>query len=183
MKRRYAVVAVTGLLAVASAAQANWFTNFFKNAHRDYRRNNCWPEPFVYADREAVKAPFGIMVAKGWRSQNTLMDHHFSLESGELNESGRQKVKSILVNTPTAHRAVYVLRGKNPDATAARVDAVQELVVAMTSQGDLPPVLEADSGPHGWQADYVDTLAKRYQATMPDPRLPAMESDSGAAAQ
>ncbi len=179
MKRRYAVAALTGVLAVTSAASANWFTNFCKNVHRDYRRNNCWPEPFVYDDREAVKAPFGVMVAKGWRSQNTLMDHHFSLENGELNDAGRQKVRSILLNTPPAHRAVYVLRGANADATAARVDAVQEVVVAMSPQGDLPPVLEVDTGPHGWPADYIDTLAKRYQATMPDPRLPQVQQDSG----
>jgi hypothetical protein len=38
-------------------------------------------------------------------------------------------------------------------------------------------VLEVDTGPQGWPADYIDTLAKRYQATMPDPRLPADSSE------
>lgn len=175
MKRRYTAAVLIGLSAVAGTAEANWFTNFCKNVHRDYRRNNCWPEPFVYDDREAVKAPFGVMIAKGWRSQNTLMDHHFSLETGELNEAGRLKVKQILWHTPPAHRALYVVRGANQDVTAVRVDAVQEAVVAASPQGDLPPVLEVDYGPTGWPADYIDNLAKRYQATMPDPRLPAAD--------
>jgi len=177
MKRRYAAAVLTGLMAMSSAAQANWFTTWVHNMHRDYRRNDCWPEPFVYDDREAVKAPFGVMIAKGWRSQNTLMDHHFSMETGALNESGRLKIKTILINTPPAHRAVYVLRGNNADVTAARVDAAQEAVVAMSPQGDLPPVLEVDAGPRGWSADYVDTVAKRYQATTPDPRIPPRAGD------
>ena len=49
-------------------------------------------------------------------------------------------------------------------------------VVAMTPQGDLPPVLEVDFGPHGWPADYVDAVAKRYQSSMKDPRLPEREA-------
>ncbi|MDZ4784321.1 MAG: hypothetical protein SGJ19_29085 [Planctomycetia bacterium] len=177
MKRRYAAAVLMGLSAIAGTAEANWFTTFWKNVHRDYRRNNCWPEPFVYDDREAVKAPFGVMIAKGWRSQNTLMDHHFSMETGALNESGRLKMKTIMWHTPAAHRAVYVVRGANQDVTSSRLDAVQEMVVAMNTQGDLPPVLEVDYGPTAWPADYVDAVGKRYQNSMKDPRLP--EADDG----
>ena len=59
------------LLTSASTALADWH-EFWHRVKIDYHRNNCWPEPFIYADRRATRAPFQAMVNNGWQRQTTL---------------------------------------------------------------------------------------------------------------
>ena len=42
-----------------------------------YYENHRWPYPYSYADQQAVRDPFVIMVQNGWRRQNLLADYHF----------------------------------------------------------------------------------------------------------
>jgi len=177
MSRVFAIaVLLLTTLAVTAPAEANWFKTAWHSFWLDYRRNAVWPEPFVQPDREAVRAPFAVMVAKGWRMQNTLDDHHFEGNGGVLNEAGRLKVKAILDITPPEHKAVFVLRGVNPQQTAARIDSVQEVVVGMMPSGSLPPVLETHTAPAGWSGMTVYTIDAKYRASTPDPRLPEADS-------
>ena len=156
----------------------NFFTRFCHNVCRDIKRNNCWPEPFVYADREAVRAPFVRMVAKGWERQNTLGDHDFVPETGQLTLAGQSKVRSILLQGSPQHRTIYVHRSILPSETTARVDAVQQLAARTVRHGDLPEVLETDLPAPGWSANQVDAVERKYHSTMPTPRLPEKKDDS-----
>ncbi|HBO43343.1 MAG TPA: hypothetical protein DD670_05300, partial [Planctomycetaceae bacterium] len=94
---------------------ATWWANspignFCRSVVRDTKRNNCWPEPFVKADREAVREPFVRMVANGWQRQNTLGDHHFDPETGQLNRDGQLKVRRVLIEGLPQHRSFWVYR-------------------------------------------------------------------------
>jgi hypothetical protein len=155
--------------------------NFFKRAWysvcRDFKRNNNWPDPFVTADRANTRIHFDLATANGWRVQNTLGDHHFVDNGTELTEAGRLKIAAIINQTPLCYRAVFVLRDQDAERTAGRVVAVQEAVAVVL--GDRPPVpiFETYDKPRGTPAYYVDEVTRRYQATIPDPRLP--EDDSG----
>jgi len=144
---------------------------------RDFKRNNCWPAPFVCPDRQAVREPFVRMVAKGWTRENTLGDHHFEPETGKLTYAGVLKVRKILLLGPIEHRTIYVYRAMKPEETAARVDAVQQLAADTLRTGQLPAVLETNLPAPGWPADQVDNVSRRYRATMPDPRLPAASGE------
>jgi len=173
---------IVGLVCFACAipAEANWFTEFCGGVIRDTKRRNCWPEPFVGPDRQSVRAPFAIMVAKGWERQNMLADHHFvDPSSGELSESGKLKVRWILQEAPRQHRIVYVHQSEHAAVTTARIDAVQQYITSINTQDELPPVVETNMPAGGWPASRVDMIGRKYEASIPAPRLPELQAGQG----
>jgi len=173
------LIGVAGL-AYAPSAQADFLEDFFHSVVRDTKRNNCWPQPFVRPDRYAARAPFALMVHNGWRRQNMLGDHHFEESTGNLNEAGRLKTRWIVTEAPEQHRTIFVHRAESSEETAARVDAVQELAVTLIGDTrQLPAVVESDIGDPGWPAERVDGIGRRFQASAPKPRLPALQTGAG----
>jgi hypothetical protein len=168
--------------ACAGPAQAQdcwrWHA-FWHSVARDWKRNNCWPEPFLPSDRYAVRAPFGTMVQNGWRRQNLLADHHFEEETPRLNEAGRIKARWIVTQAPAHHRILYVSRSENAEQTAARVAAVEEYVAQVALDGQPPQVLQTDLQALGWPAAYVDSIDRQWQESAPAPRLPEAQTGSG----
>ena len=59
MRKAIVCLAVLGLtIQATSTAQAGGWSDFWDRFYIDTHRNNCWPEPFVRADRQAARAPF-----------------------------------------------------------------------------------------------------------------------------
>ena len=122
MRRRKPILILVLLgLSLSLAGQTAFAWNPFECASdawysvcRDWKRNNCWPEPFVCPDRTAVRMPFAIQIANGWRSRNTLDDVYFKDAGSELSELGQNRIRYLLMNTPRAYRRftsnVYVIR-------------------------------------------------------------------------
>ncbi len=171
------------LLTPATAAKAGLFKAAVDRtkaavakAKVEFHRNNMWPEPFVHADRATVRAPFGIMIDNGWRLQNTLADHHFEEDSLTLNESGREKLRTILTENPIERRSPFVLRGKTADITAARVQSVMESGAEILP-GETIDVVETHIRPHGWSAEYIDSIGRRFRSSTPTPRLSVASDD------
>lgn len=173
------VLVVLALLVPTAAAQTPYDIGFFQSIGLDTARNNCWPKPFAYADRQVTRAPFGLMVQKGWQRQNVLGEHHFSLATGGLSEAGRLKVRWIVQEVPRPHRAIYVQRADSPQETAARIDAVQNLTLQLVQNDDLPPVLETKMSTGWWPSAQVDNIGRRFAESAPEPRLPDAQADSG----
>ena len=119
-----------------------------------------------------------MMVANGWRVQNTLSPHHFENDSAELTEAGRLKVAGIINETPLAYRAIFVVRDPDPEITSGRIVSIQEAVAKVLGDRPPVPVFETFDKPRGTPAYYVDEVTRRYQATIPDPRLPDDSNDS-----
>ena len=160
-------------LACVVPARGDWLGAFLHSVGRDTIRRNHWPRPFVYADRQAARAPFAAMVENGWRSQNMIGDHHFTENSGELTDAGRLKVHWILTQAPEQHRTIYVYRAKNAKDTASRVDSVQQYATELLPEGNLPLVVESGVAAVGWPASRVDALGRTFQSSAPAPRIPA----------
>jgi hypothetical protein len=139
---------------------------------RGYHRNVCWPAPFLAPDRMAVRAPFAVMIDNGWRLQNTLSDEHFDGETGMLNDAGKLKVRDILTYSPPEHRTVFVLQAHYDQLTDARRRAVSDFVSSLNAISESPLVADTNIPPRGWPADNVSAITTRFNATMPDPRLP-----------
>jgi hypothetical protein len=168
---------VLGALAVTLTAQAgDPGCDIVHSMARDFKRRNCWPKPFVYPDRQAVREPLAIMVANGWQRQNLVGDYHFDAGTGQLTEAGRMKVLWVLSEAPEQHRSIYVHRAATPEETAARMTAVQELVAQNSAGQPPPPVLETNKSIDPWPADLVDAINKKFQTAIPDPKLPAPQS-------
>ncbi len=160
----------------------NFITRTYHSMARDFKRNNCWPRPFVWNDRQAVRAPFAIMVNKGWHRENTLGEYHFDPVTGQLNEPGRRRVYWIINHIIPERRAIYVHRAMKPEMTLARVDSVQQWTAQLMPHGDLPPVIETSLPAPGRPAEEVDRIRQDYLKSMPPPRLPMAEnfgSDGG----
>lgn len=169
MPARFLSIAGFVLMALGSAGQVS--ADCF-GIVTDIKRRQCWPEPFIYPDRAAVRAPFVTMVANGWRRQNMLGEYHFEPGTGQLTEAGRLKVRWILTTGPREHRLIYVHVADTGEETSARVAAVQQWA-AKIAPNDAPPVQTTTISDDGWPADEVDMIGRKFQASAPPPRLPA----------
>lgn len=172
------IVWALALSTTSSYAADTWLRGTWKGWCREFRHNNVWPEQYLDHDRSAARAPFEMMVANGWRTQNTISSYHFNEQTGELNETGRLKLRSILFETPPEYRSIYVLRSDDPAMTAARVKSVQEHGLGM-SQGELlPPVMLTTIDPRGSRGDWTNGVHQRLIESAPAPVLPEYQRAS-----
>lgn len=152
------------------------FHQFWHRCGVDFHRNNSWPEPFLSADKIAVRTPYCIQTDNGWKLQNTVGTFLFDNESQRVNQAGDLLVKWIVTQAPVNRRAVFVLRGDSPEATAARVESVQNSIAKYTGGAGCPVIL-TDTEPAGWSAAYIDSITQQFNATIPAPRLPARQGN------
>src|SRR5438105_11175434 len=150
------------------------FNQFWDKCRVDFNRNTAWPQPFLTADKIAVRTPWCIQTDNGWKMQNTVGTFLFDRDTQQINEAGDLLVKWILTQAPIHRRAVFVLKGDTAEATNARVQSVQASV-AKYSSGCVCPVLLTETEPAGWPASYIDAITQHYDATIPNPRLPARQ--------
>ncbi len=169
------LVAFTALAAVSQvqAQRPSGWDSFWHHSGVSFKRMNHYPEPFIYADRDAAREPFRIMVQNGWQLQNTLGAHYFHPETQELTRAGELKVHTIVTQSPPQHRTVYVLRGNNEDVTSIRVDSVQQMVARAIPSGAMPAVVETGHELRGTPGEYVDSTYRNAQSGRPAPVLPA----------
>ncbi len=170
-------VMLCGLL-VAEAQAENWFTRIFTSVPRDFHRNNAWPEPFVFKDEDAARAPFAVMIQNGWRRQNTLGPEHFDPRTGQLNDAGRLRVEWIATRAPEQHRMIFVQGTGDPEVTHLRMNNVRT-VSAQMSPTRPADVMETETSPAGWPADYIDSIYRKSYETIPAPRLPEASTIDG----
>ena len=119
------LIAAVVLQFVASALFAGELGEFLSSVARNTKRRNCWPEPFIYADREATRQVNAIQEAAGWERQNLLSDFHFVSGGMELTEAGRMRVLWIVNEASEAHRQVFVHRANTPQETVVHMQTVQ----------------------------------------------------------
>jgi hypothetical protein len=144
---------------------------------RDFARNNHWPEPFIYQDRDAVVAPFGVMIAKGWQVQNTLSSYHFQPDNSRLAEAGVHRVQQILADPVPQRRMIFVQMGTTPEQTMGRVAAVRAAATAV-----LPPGADVAIYPSGiqsrpWLGGEVWGVHASYDKSRKPVTLPAPKMD------
>ncbi len=150
--------------------------------HVDFNRNTAWPEPFLTADKMAVRTPWCIQTDNGWKMQNTIGTFFFDRDTQRINEAGDLHVKWVITQAPIHRRAVFVLKGNTAEETNARVQSVQASV-AKYCNNCVCPVLLTDTEPVGWAASYIDAITQHYEATIPNPRLPSRQQGGGQQAQ
>jgi hypothetical protein len=155
------------------------FEQGYHSMKRDFLRNNYWPQPFLYPDRDALCAPFAVMVHNGWRMQNTLSAHHFKPGTGDLTESGQLKLNWVMSEVPPQYRTVYVERGETVEVTAKRIRAVEMAAGRLTVDGNVPPVMETAIAARGWPADQIDATTRQWLNSVPQPRLPSSGGGGG----
>ncbi|MFV2067482.1 MAG: hypothetical protein ACC645_10915 [Pirellulales bacterium] len=167
-----AILTAVAVISSSQMAEANWFEHMYNRVTTDWHRNNCWPDPFVQPDRMHVAATLDAITASGWRQQNLLGDHHFTSDSSTLTTAGQLKVREILTQAPQQFPTARVQRGPDRDATAARMDAVEQWASGHLSEEIVANVVESDKIVEGRPAPVVDAINVRFQETQPLPQLP-----------
>jgi hypothetical protein len=175
MKIRCFWILGLALLAPSTASAGNWFATQWNGWCAQYRQNRDWPEQYLDHDRAAARAPFAMMVANGWRCQNTLSSYHFDDATGELNDTGKLKVQAILSTAPAQYRSLYVLRAGSQEMTANRVNSVEHHAQVYL-QGEMPPpVMITTREPAGTSGEYVNGVITSAGENRPIPMLPAVQ--------
>ena len=180
MRVRSISIALFLLAALSQAvpAQAESLQEYWHGFCIDFKRNNCWPEPFVRASRQAARAPFAIMVGNGWRRQNLLCDNHFNNSDGQLTDAGKRKIRWILTEAPEQHRSIYVHRARTAEETAARIDSVQEVAIHLLPEGALPLIAATSIPDRGWSGAEADAVSKSFQTSKDLHRIPYLPTSS-----
>jgi hypothetical protein len=137
---------------------------------RDTKRRHCWPEPFVYPDREVVRQTLSIQVSAGWERQNLMSEFHFSPDGKQLTEAGRMRLQWIMSEVPDPHRQVFVHRADTPQETAVRMQTVRQFV-AHSGYGSNTPVLESTRTDDGCAASRIDAVVRKAAAAALEPKL------------
>jgi hypothetical protein len=169
-------MALAGFTSSAQAGGVDDWNGFWHRCELDYLRNCHWPQPFIYPDREAARAPFETMVTKGWQRQNTLGDYHFDPNTHALNRAGELRVRAISMNPHPERRTVFVFRGISPDITAARVDSVQQYTARVAPQGELLGVMDTAVPPAERTGEQIDQIQHRVISSTPNPVLPPFQA-------
>lgn len=178
MSSRILWPALAIVVSAVSLAGATELKQFCYSCKQDFHRNIAWPEPFIWPDRAAVCAPFGVMIHNGWRMQNTLAAHHFREGTTELTEAGKLKVLWIVTEAPAASRSIYVERAETSEQTSQRIRNVQTIAAGLAMEGVSPPVFETAIPARGWPADQIDATTRAFTDSSPAPRLPERSSSS-----
>jgi hypothetical protein len=66
-----------------------------------------------------------------------------------------------------------VQQGDGSETTIARMDAVQRASTRFVPSGMMAQVVESNLPNDGWPADDIDAVTRKFNASRPDPRLPA----------
>ncbi len=182
MRRCCALSVVAFAAAIATtyrgAAQADdFFSRLGHEFCRDFERNNHWPEPFIYPDRDAAVQPFGVMIAKGWQVQNTLSENHFQADNSRLADAGVYKVQQILADPVAQRRMIFVQVAATPEQTTARIAAVRAAAAVM-----LPPGADVAVYPSGiqsrpWLGTEVLNIHAGYDKSRMPVKLPAPKKE------
>jgi hypothetical protein len=174
------VVALTAALAASTGGDAKSDDFFTRAGHefcRDFARNNHWPEPFIYPDRDAVVRPFGVMIAKGWQVQNTLSEHHFQPDNSRLADAGVHKVQQILSDSVEQRRTIFVQVAMTPDKTMARIAAVRAAAAAMLPPGADVAVYPSGIQSRAWLGSEVHSVHTSYDKNHLPVKLPAAKKE------
>jgi hypothetical protein len=153
-----------------SAPAGEWFSWHTWKVHT--HENIRWPEQYLDHDRAAARAPFAVMIANGWRSQNTISTYHFNEETGELNDTGRLKVRAVMRETPQEWRTLYVLRADTSTLTSARMKSVQQYAAELALEEPVPPMLITTVEPRGTRGDVSNRVNQQFMESAPAPVLP-----------
>lgn len=171
-----ATVAILATSAVASSASAVCIDTTAHYVKSGYRRNVCWPYPYICPDRMAVREPFEIMIRNGWRRENLLGNYMFDPVTHQLTTAGELHVRWIMTQAPPAYRQVFIERAIDPSVTAERIAATRQFAARVAIDGQLPEVFETDIMAEGRPAAIVDATNVKFMENMRLPVLPAADA-------
>lgn len=170
-----ALIATMLVSVCAGTAAADW-PEFWHGLHIGYHRNNAWPQPFLEADAMQVVAPFEVMKRNGWRKHNTIGHELFRKGDSALLAAGHRRVRWIATQSPENRRQVFVLRGRDEQATEARVASVRQTLAEIEWPGASPEIFVTDVEPSTASGAWATKINRDRLEQMAAPRLPSVSA-------
>lgn len=137
--------------------------------HHQYHHAHYWPYPYVCDDRAAVRDAMANQISAGWMNATMLEDHHFNLETQELNSVGRAHLFWIATHVPQQHRAVYVAQTVSPAIDQTRIAEVQRQMTEWNTQS-IPVSLRSEQTALR-PAVEIDAIRRLDLQSQPRPKL------------
>ena len=172
------VFAAAAMGVTVDSASAGW-NEFWHNFKLSYHRANAWPDPFTEADARDVVEPFEIMKRNGWQSHNTITHELFREGDGVLMASGNHRLRWIVTQAPANRRNVYVVRGRTPEETQARLTSVRESLTALSTEGPTPEVYLTNKEPGYSSGAWATKVNREWLMNLPIPQLPTRTATGG----
>ena len=145
-----------------------------------YHASHYWPYPYSCYDRESVREHVTAGEDAGWMSMTTLYDYHFDSDNQSMNRAGLIQMNWILRNSPEHRKVVYVQTAGNQGATQIRLVNVQNELIEILGDGNIPPIVPRVTSPLGRPALEVDAIQRGDRDSQPVPRIsPAMSGGGG----
>jgi hypothetical protein len=168
-----------------SSSQA-YAPSYWDECAAAFHDNLMWPKQYIHPSRRGICAAFAIQANNGWRRNNLLGKYHFNPEDQQLSDAGKAKVDWILTQAPPERRSIFVERAPEPQETANRIQAVQDLASTTGSHGAPVDVQESTLREVGHPAGTVDAVFTGFSANQRPPMLPesgGSSSSSGSSDQ
>jgi hypothetical protein len=162
------LLSISGL---GAQVYADWHS-FWHGLHIGKARNHAWPDPFNEADATQVVAPFEVMKNNGWRLHNTVGNELFRTGDGALLASGNRRVEWIATQAPESRRDIFVMQGRTPQETEARVQSVRQTLASLQIPGNPPTVWVTDIEPSTASGAWATQINRTWLQELPPPRLP-----------
>ncbi len=164
-----------------SVAHADW-DSFWHGVHVDYQRVKAWPQPFTDIDARQARAPFEVMKQNGWRAHNTIGHELFREDTAALTTAGNRRVLWIATQAPLNRRTIYVLQGRTPAETEARLASVQQTLAGLQQRGAEAQVLVTDIEPATAPGAWATSINRQWMSELPAPKLPSTTASGTAGA-
>jgi hypothetical protein len=164
-----------------SESSADW-RSFWHSVHVDYQRNVAWPQPFTEDSVRQTVAPFEVMKQNGWRLHNTIGNELFRSGDGALLAAGNNRVHWIASQAPADRRVVYVLRGRTPAETEARLASVRDSLSRVQVTGPIPQIMITDVEPTTASGAWATQINRSWLESLPEPKLPSTSATGSAGA-
>ncbi|KAA5544594.1 hypothetical protein FYK55_09780 [Roseiconus nitratireducens] len=178
---RHLLIAIALMSITTTSVQAGWH-DFWHKVGVGYHRNNAWPDPFNEMDAMAVITPFETMKVNGWRLHNTIGAEQFRNSDGALLTAGQERLRWIATQAPPNRRQVFVLRGRTPDQTDARIASVKEALDRFNIRGPAPEIAIIDREPPTAPGNWATQINRTWLQQLPSPKLPGTSAAGTASA-
>jgi hypothetical protein len=176
----FAFTCAVALGGLTQDAAAEW--GFLRSTVVDYHRNNAWPQPFTEDSVRQTVAPFEVMKQNGWRLHNTIGNELFRDGDGALLAAGHERVHWIASQAPADRRVVYVLRGRTPSETDARLASVRDTLSRVQTSGPAPQLMITEIEPTTASGAWATQIKRSWMESIPAPKLPSTSATGSAGA-
>lgn len=135
-------------------------------------RNGAWPKPFQCADRQLYFQFWQPMLQSGINANCLLSDHHFDVDSGELNAAGKTRLRTIAQNNPVGHKAVLIQNTGDQMVNSQRLSYVQQVVSDWYAGSGFSQVAVSNSYPIRGAGGRIETINQLYVEGTAPPIIP-----------